>query len=56
MAPLDRFLGRTHIAYFSMEIALRPEIKTYSGGLAALAGDTVQSSPIWKYPSSSLRS
>jgi starch phosphorylase len=31
------------IAYFSMEIALRPEMPTYSGGLGILAGDTLRS-------------
>jgi hypothetical protein len=31
------------IAYFSMDIALEPDIPTYSGGLGALAGDTVRS-------------
>jgi starch phosphorylase len=30
-------------AYFSMEIALSPEIPTYSGGLGSLAGDTLRS-------------
>jgi len=30
-------------AYFSMEIALRPEIPTYAGGLGILAGDTLRS-------------
>ena len=40
---LDRFLARTHIAYFSMEIAVRPEMHTYAGGLGVLAGDTVRS-------------
>ncbi|MFB3907270.1 MAG: alpha-glucan family phosphorylase [Candidatus Eisenbacteria bacterium] len=30
------------VAYFSMEIALRPEIPTYSGGLGMLAGDTIR--------------
>jgi glycogen phosphorylase len=40
---LDRFLERTSIAYFSMEIAIRPEMHTYSGGLGVLAGDTVRS-------------
>jgi len=40
---LDRFLDRSHIAYFSMEIAIRPEMHTYSGGLGVLAGDTVRS-------------
>ena len=40
---LGAFTDRVRIAYFSMEIALRPEIKTYSGGLGVLAGDTVRS-------------
>lgn len=31
------------IAYFSMEIAVTPEIPTYSGGLGVLAGDTLRS-------------
>lgn len=31
------------IAYFSMEIALSPDIPTYSGGLGVLAGDTIRS-------------
>jgi glycogen phosphorylase len=31
------------IAYFSMEIAIAPEIPTYSGGLGILAGDTLRS-------------
>lgn len=43
MSALDPFLHRTRIAYFSMEIALRPEIHTYSGGLGVLAGDTARS-------------
>jgi len=43
MTALDPFLHRTHVAYFSMEIALRPEIHTYSGGLGILAGDTARS-------------
>lgn len=32
-----------HIAYFSMEIAVAPEIPTYSGGLGILAGDFLRS-------------
>jgi starch phosphorylase len=40
---IDVFTQRSRIAYFSMEIALRPEIHTYSGGLGILAGDTVRS-------------
>jgi starch phosphorylase len=31
------------VAYFSMEIALEPEIPTYSGGLGVLSGDTLRS-------------
>jgi starch phosphorylase len=31
------------VAYFSMEIAIRPEMPTYSGGLGVLAGDTMRS-------------
>lgn len=40
---IDRFLARTHIAYLSMEIAVRPEMHTYTGGLGVLAGDTARS-------------
>ncbi|HTW54760.1 MAG TPA: hypothetical protein VME45_22930 [Stellaceae bacterium] len=40
---IDPFLGRTHIAYFTMEIAIRPEMHGYSGGLGILAGDTARS-------------
>ncbi|MFC1703918.1 alpha-glucan family phosphorylase [Candidatus Omnitrophota bacterium] len=31
------------IAYFSMEIGIHPNIRTYSGGLGILAGDTIKS-------------
>src|SRR3954468_1576530 len=30
------------IAYFSMEIAIEPQIPTYSGGLGVLSGDTLR--------------
>lgn len=50
MRQLDAFLPRTRIAYLSMEIALRPEIHTYSGGLGVLAGDTVRSSADLELP------
>ncbi|MGB2597894.1 MAG: hypothetical protein WBC87_23585 [Pseudolabrys sp.] len=30
------------ITYFSMEIAIDPEIPTYSGGLGILTGDTLR--------------
>ncbi|MBU0694342.1 MAG: alpha-glucan family phosphorylase [Candidatus Omnitrophica bacterium] len=34
---------KKRIAYFSMEIGIHPQIRTYSGGLGILAGDTVNS-------------
>lgn len=40
---LDRSIRRTRFAYFSMEIALRAEMHTYSGGLGVLAGDSARS-------------
>ena len=44
------FLHESRIAYFSMEIALRNEIPTYSGGLGVLAGDTVRSAADLELP------
>ena len=38
----NRFVGRTRVAYFSMEIAIAPEMPTYSGGPGILAGDTAR--------------
>ncbi len=38
------------IAYFSMEIGLKNEIPTYSGGLGILAGDTLRSCADLKLP------
>lgn len=38
------------IAYFSMEIGIRNEIPTYSGGLGVLAGDTIRTSADLKLP------
>jgi starch phosphorylase len=40
---LDEYTHGPRVAYFSMEIALRNEIPTYSGGLGVLAGDTMRS-------------
>ena len=40
---LKEFLHVRRVAYFSMEIALRADIPTYSGGLGILAGDTLRS-------------
>jgi len=42
-ASLATFTQERRIAYFSMEIALRSDIPTYSGGLGVLAGDTMRS-------------
>lgn len=50
MNPLEPFLHVSRIAYFSMEIALRQEIPTYSGGLGVLAGDTLRSSADLELP------
>jgi starch phosphorylase len=50
MNPIEPFLQRTRIAYFSMEIALRPEMHTYAGGLGVLAGDTARSSADLELP------
>jgi len=47
---LDDFTREPRVAYFSMEIALRNEIPTYSGGLGVLAGDTVRSAADLELP------
>lgn len=44
------FLERPNIAYFSMEVGIQSEIRTYSGGLGVLAGDTIRSSADLKLP------
>ena len=44
-----RFLERPRIAYFSMEVGIKSEILTYSGGLGVLAGDTIRSSADLKF-------
>jgi starch phosphorylase len=44
------FLESARIAYFSMEIGIKSEIPTYSGGLGVLAGDTIRSSADLKIP------
>lgn len=40
---VSRKLHPPKVAYFSMEIALDPDVPTYSGGLGVLAGDTLRS-------------
>ena len=44
MSILEKYTDGSKIAYFSMEIGLRDEIPTFSGGLGILAGDTIKSS------------
>jgi len=50
MTPIEPFLQRTRIAYFSMEIALCPDMHTYSGGLGVLAGDSARSAADLELP------
>jgi starch phosphorylase len=35
-------VSKDTIAYFSMEIGLRADVPTYSGGLGILAGDSIR--------------
>ena len=42
MGPIEQLVDTPKIAYLSMEIGLRSEIPTYSGGLGVLAGDTIR--------------
>jgi starch phosphorylase len=44
------FIHTERIAYFSMEIGLRSDIPTYSGGLGVLAGDTVRTAADLELP------
>ncbi|HUJ19512.1 MAG TPA: alpha-glucan family phosphorylase [Nitrospirota bacterium] len=43
MNSLHEFTNEPMIAYFSMEIGVKNDIPTYSGGLGILAGDTIKS-------------
>jgi len=43
MNDLHEFIAEPMIAYFSMEIGIKNDIPTYSGGLGILAGDTIKS-------------
>lgn len=47
---IEQFTNEPKIAYFSMEIGLRSDIPTYSGGLGVLAGDTIRSASDLKIP------
>jgi starch phosphorylase len=47
---IGRYIASARIAYFSMEIALRTDMHTYSGGLGVLAGDTARSAADLELP------
>jgi starch phosphorylase len=47
---LQELTKEPKIAYFSMEIGLRREMPTYSGGLGVLAGDTIKSAADLRLP------
>ena len=47
---VHNFTTEPMIAYFSMEIGIRNDIPTYSGGLGILAGDTIKSAADLKLP------
>ncbi|MDQ1279007.1 MAG: Alpha-glucan family phosphorylase [Thermoproteota archaeon] len=47
---MQSFLKGPRIAYFSMEIGIKNEIPTYSGGLGVLAGDTIYSAADLRLP------
>ncbi len=42
-SSITEFTNEPKIAYFSMEIGVRSDMPTYSGGLGVLAGDTIKS-------------
>lgn len=47
---MRKFLEGSRVAYFSLEIGLRSDIPTYSGGLGILAGDTIRSAADLRIP------
>ncbi len=50
MNSLQEFTAEPMIAYFSMEIGVKNDIPTYSGGLGILAGDTIKSAADLELP------
>jgi starch phosphorylase len=50
MNSLYEFTTEPMIAYFSMEIGVKNDIPTYSGGLGILAGDTIKSAADLELP------
>ena len=49
-SSVSEFNSEAKIAYFSMEIGILNEVRTYSGGLGVLAGDTIRSAADLKLP------
>jgi starch phosphorylase len=49
-AQLNKFIREPKIAYFSMEVGILNDVRTYSGGLGVLAGDTIRSAADLKLP------
>lgn len=49
VCPIE-LIKEPKIAYFSMEIGIRNDIPTYSGGLGVLAGDTIRTAADLKLP------
>ena len=47
---IETYTTQSRVAYFSMEIALRTDIPTYSGGLGVLAGDAMRSAADLEIP------
>jgi starch phosphorylase len=47
---MQSFTAQERVAYFSMEVALRPDIPTYAGGLGVLAGDTLRAAADCELP------
>jgi len=50
MNNLHEFTAEPMISYFSMEIGVKNDIPTYSGGLGILAGDTIKSAADMRLP------
>ena len=46
----SRVMTRTQVCYVSMEIAIAPEVPTYSGGLGVLAGDLIRAAADAAFP------
>ena len=47
---MSSFVEGARVAYFSMEIGMKSNMPTYSGGLGVLAGDVIRSSADLRMP------